>query len=47
MTREECIIQLRDLIKDREPFIDQDDPDDVIRRDVEALRFAVGFLEAH
>ena len=44
MTREEIIAQLQDLIRDREAFLEKDEPDNVFQKDIIALRYAVDHL---
>lgn len=45
--RNETIAQLQDLIKDREAFLDKEEPDSVFQKDIDALRWAVDFINAH
>ena len=45
MTRKEAISQLKDLIQDRKSFIDKDEPNDVFQDDIDALTYAVNFLQ--
>ncbi len=46
MTREEAICQLKDLIKDRESLRDKDEPDSVFQADIDALEYAIDFIES-
>ncbi len=47
MTREEAVRQLRDLINDRKLFLDKDNPSGVFQADIDALEYAVDFMESH
>lgn len=42
---DEMIEQLFDLMKDKEKYIDKDDPDDIIAKDVNALHYAIDILK--
>ena len=42
---EEMIEQLVDLMQDKEKYVDKDDPDDVIAKDVKALHYAIDLLK--
>lgn len=44
MNYDEMIFQLKDLKKDKEKYILEDDPDDIIKKDVDALDIAINFL---
>lgn len=44
MNRQEAIEQLEDLIRDRQEFLKYDD-DDIFKRDIEALQYAVEKLK--
>ena len=46
MTNFEIIVQLEDLARDAKGRIDPEDPEDVFRRDYEALTEAVKILNA-
>ena len=45
MKREDAIAQLKDLIRDRESFIDKAEPNSVFQNDIDALAYAVDFLQ--
>ena len=45
MTPKEIIVQLEDLIKDREDFLDKDDPDCVFQKDIDALEGAISIIK--
>lgn len=45
MTIEEAIAQLKDLRKDREGFLENDEPDSEFAKDIEAIDVAVKALE--
>lgn len=47
MTREEAISQLRELIRDRKSFLDGDEPDSVYQQDIDALEYAIDFINSH
>lgn len=42
---EEMIEQLVDLMQDKEKYIDKDDPNDIIAKDVKALHYAIDLLK--
>lgn len=44
MNYDEMIFQLTDLKKDKEKYVDPDDPDDIIKKDVDALEIALNDL---
>lgn len=44
MNYDEMIFQLRDLKHDKEKYVDKDDPDDIIKKDVDALEMALNYL---
>lgn len=44
MNYNEMIFQLKDLKKDKEKYVDPDDPDDIIKKDVDALDIAINYL---
>lgn len=44
MNYDEMIFQLKDLKKDKEKYICEDDPDDIIKKDVDALDIALNYL---
>lgn len=41
----EMLLQLKNLKKDKEKYILEDDPDDIIKKDVDALELAISYLE--
>lgn len=45
MNYDEMIFQLTDLKKDKEKYVDSDDPDDIVQKDVVALEIALKYLE--
>ena len=45
MTPKEIIAQLEDLKKDREDFLDKDDPDCVFKKDIAALEGAIRIIK--
>lgn len=42
---DEMIEQLVDLMQDKEKYVDKDDPDDIIAKDVKALHYAIDLLK--
>lgn len=44
MNYDEMIFQLKDLKKDKEKYVCEDDPDDIIKKDVDALEIALNYL---
>lgn len=46
MGKEEAIAQLKDLIRDRKSFIDKNEPNSVFQDDIDALTYAVDFMES-
>lgn len=44
MNYNEMMEQLQDLLQDKEKYIDPDDPDDIIKKDVESLKTAIETL---
>ena len=45
MNREEAISQIKDLIRDRKSFIAKDEPNGVFQDDIDALTYALDFLQ--
>ena len=45
MNYDEMIFQLKDLKMDKEKYVDPDDPDDIVKKDVIALEIALKYLE--
>lgn len=44
MKYDEMIFQLTDLKKDKEKYVDPDDPNDIVKKDVVALEIALNYL---
>lgn len=44
MNYDEMIFQLTDMKKDKEKYVDSDDPDDIVKKDVDALEIALNDL---
>lgn len=44
MNYDEMIFQLKDLKKDKEKYVDPDDPDDIVKKDIDALEIALNDL---
>lgn len=44
MNYNEMMEQLQDLLQDKEKYVDPDDPDDIIKKDVESLKIAIKTL---
>ena len=44
MNYDEMIFQLTDLKKDKEKYVDPDDPNDIVKKDVDALEIALNDL---
>lgn len=44
MNYNEMMEQLQDLLEDKEKYVDNDDPDDIIKKDVESLKTAIETL---
>lgn len=47
MTIEEAIVQLKDLRKDRESFLANDEPDSEFAKDIEAIDVALEHMDLH
>lgn len=47
MTIEEAIAQLKDLRKDREGFLENDEPDSEFAKDIEAINVALEHMDLH
>lgn len=45
MNTRDAIAQLKDIIRDRETFLDKDEPDSVFQEDIDALKIAIATLE--
>ena len=45
MNYDEMIFQLKDLKKDKEKYVDPDDPEDIVKKDVVALEIALKYIE--
>ena len=44
MKYNEMMEQLQDVLQDKEKYVDPDDPDDIFKKDVDALKYAIKII---